>query len=440
MARWLPRVRNGVPDTPSNPRRLTADPCNKVPRSDILREANVHRPPKLEHAVQRGDSNGHLGHLPASGPRAQRVTDHSLVAANIGLHQGTPIVTRCPLPAHATALGYQLQVPVALGRRELCRCAWHSARTRRYNDRRIRMTLADLTVDIVPIVRPIAGKRRNRARNLLQQGTDLRAVIDILAGQLGGNNLSRVGVHPDMELSPGPAHLCGVLFDQPLTGTAELEPGAVHQQVYRFAARSWSRHRQCFAPSADGRMVWRREIKTKQPKNGCEQPFGLAERQAENRPQRQRRGDRQCRVARLAAARGAWLGLPRRNRAFREPDGQAPALAQGDVIGGPIRHSVPLLRDVVTAILVRFEWHETVRGQERAPPPIPSTPRRQTINPCNKVVRGTCRVEPAPQQKGAGPQQKDAIMKVLIIAAVFALVAAAASAQQLRIFGTLDRG
>jgi hypothetical protein len=36
-------------------------------------------------------------------------------------------------------------------------------------------------------------------------------------------------------------------------------------------------------------------------------------------------------------------GLPfNRNRRFREPDGQAPALAQGDVIGGPIRHSVPL--------------------------------------------------------------------------------------------------
>jgi hypothetical protein len=36
------------------------------------------------------------------------------------------------------------------------------------------MALEDLTVDIVPIVRPITGKRRNRARNLLQQGTDLR--------------------------------------------------------------------------------------------------------------------------------------------------------------------------------------------------------------------------------------------------------------------------
>src|SRR5580693_10105128 len=105
-------------------------------------------------------------------------------------------------------------------------------------------------------------------------------------------------------------------------------------------------------------MVWRREIKTKQLKKGCDQPFGLAERQAENRPQRQRRRDRQRRVARLAAARGAGLGLPCHNRSFREPDGQAPTLAQGNVIGGPIRHSVPLLRDVMTAILVRFEWHD----------------------------------------------------------------------------------
>ena len=76
-----------------------------------------------------------------------------------------------------------------------------------------------------------------------------------------------------------------------------------------------------------------------------------------NRPQRQRPGDRQCRVARLSTRRAAWLGLPRRNRRFREPHGQAPALAQRDVIGSPIRHSVPLLQDVMTAILVRFEWH-----------------------------------------------------------------------------------
>ena len=74
------------------------------------------------------------------------------------------------------------------------------------------MTLADLTVDIVAIIGAVTGKRPNRARNLLQQGTDLRAVINILAGQLGGNDLSSVGVHPDMELSPGPTRPCGVLL------------------------------------------------------------------------------------------------------------------------------------------------------------------------------------------------------------------------------------
>src|SRR5258708_21954596 len=115
-------------------------------------------------------------------------------------------------------------------------------------------------------------------------------------------------------------------------------------------------------------MVGCCEIKIKQRKKGRDQPFGLAERQAENRPQRQRRGDRQRRVARLTAARAAWLGLPRRNRCFREPDGQASALAQGNVIGSPIRHSVPLLRDVMTAILVRFEWHGDCPGSRAVPP------------------------------------------------------------------------
>ena len=38
------------------------------PSQRHLREANVLRPAKLEHAVQRGGSNGHLGRLPASGP------------------------------------------------------------------------------------------------------------------------------------------------------------------------------------------------------------------------------------------------------------------------------------------------------------------------------------------------------------------------------------
>src|SRR3954447_8429537 len=116
-------------------------------------------------------------------------------------------------------------------------------------------------------------------------------------------------------------------------------------------------------------MVWRREIEIKQPKHRCDQSFGLAQRQAEDRPQRQRRRDRQGRVARLAAARATGLGLPRRNRRFCEPHGQAAALAQGAVIGGPIRPSVPLLRDVLTAILFALKGTMTVRGAGAGPPP-----------------------------------------------------------------------
>jgi hypothetical protein len=90
-----------------------SSPAKSAPRAHCSCEANVFRPAKLQHAVERGDSNGHLGRLPPFGARAPRVTDHSLVAADIGFHQGTPIVARCPLPAHPAALGDQLQVPVA---------------------------------------------------------------------------------------------------------------------------------------------------------------------------------------------------------------------------------------------------------------------------------------------------------------------------------------
>src|SRR5690242_79579 len=134
-------------------------------------------------------------------------------------------------------------------------------------------------------------------------------------------------------------------------------------------------------------MVWRREIETKQPKHRCDQSFGLAQRQTEDRPQRQRRRDRQFRVARLAAARAAGLGLPPRNRRFREPHGQAAALAQGAVVGGPIRHSVALFRDVMTAILVRFEWHGELSAVRDGPALLQRPPpRRQTTNPCNKAT------------------------------------------------------
>jgi len=83
------------------------------------------------------------------------------------------------------------------------------------------------------------------------------------------------------------------------------------------------------------------------------------------------RGERgHCSMARvptIAEEDAKRPGLPRRNRRFREPHGQALALAQRDVIGRPIRYSVPLLRDVMTAVLVGFEWHGGGPGSETGP-------------------------------------------------------------------------
>ena len=61
-------------------------------------------------------------------------------------------------------------------------------------------------------------------------------------------------------------------------------------------------------------MVGNGEIETKQTEDGADQAFGLAQGQAEYGLERQRRRDRQRRVVRLTARRGAGLGVPGRDR------------------------------------------------------------------------------------------------------------------------------
>src|SRR5271166_3282539 len=107
---------------------------------------------------------------------------------------------------------------VALRRRSLGRRAQHRTRTRRYDDRRVRVTLSDLTVDVVAIERAVTREGNDRPRHLVEQKPDLRAIIDIRIGQLDRNDLPGVGVHAYMQFPPGPARPCAVLLHQPLTG------------------------------------------------------------------------------------------------------------------------------------------------------------------------------------------------------------------------------
>src|SRR3954466_15391258 len=92
-------------------------------------------------------------------------------------------------------------------------------------------------------------------------------------------------------------------------------------------AGPWSWDLQRLGSAAQGGVVGNRESETEQTNDGADQAFGLAQGQAEHGLERQRRRDRQSRIVRLAARRGAGLGVPGRDRRRREPDRQTPALA-----------------------------------------------------------------------------------------------------------------
>src|SRR5208282_2344955 len=55
-------------------------------------------------------------------------------------------------------------------------------RTRRHDDRCVRVTLGDFIVDVVPIERAVTGEGHDRTRHLVEQSTDLRANQGMPAG------------------------------------------------------------------------------------------------------------------------------------------------------------------------------------------------------------------------------------------------------------------
>src|SRR5438132_1652998 len=219
------------------------------------------------------------------------------------------------------------------------------------------MTGSDRAVDAVLVVCAIAGERGDGTINLVEQATDLRAVIDIIGGQCRGDDPPRVGIDADVQFAPRPAPARAVLLDQPFTGAGQFQPSAVHQQMHGFGAGRRSRHRQCFGPPAQRGMVRDGEIETEQADNGADQPFGLPQSQAEHDAQRLRRRDRQGRIVGLTAPRSPWFGAPGRDRLVAEPDRQTATLAQASIIFRPVRYPILLPGDVMTAIGIDLERH-----------------------------------------------------------------------------------
>src|SRR4051812_36572581 len=93
------------------------------------------------------------------------------------------------------------------------------------------------------------------------------------------------------KLPPRPARARAVLLDQPLAGPAQLQAGAVHQQVRGLgltagisAARPRRpRHLQRRRAPTEGGVVRHAQRQPEQADDGADQPLGLRERQAEHR-------------------------------------------------------------------------------------------------------------------------------------------------------------
>src|SRR5215213_6875550 len=115
------------------------------------------------------------------------------------------------------------------------------------------MALANGAVDTSLIVGSITDEGGEGTWDLLEQGPDLGATIDIVTGQLRGEDLSSVGIHPDVQLAPGSALPGAVLLNQPLAGATQPQACAVDQQVNRFSGpRTGPWHLQGFSPPAQG--------------------------------------------------------------------------------------------------------------------------------------------------------------------------------------------
>jgi len=196
------------------------------------------------------------------------------------------------------------------------------------------MTLVQGGVHAGSVRAAVAQEDLDRLGDLVEQGLDLRSIIDVAVGQDGGDDPAGYGVKADVQFAPGTPFLRAVFLDQPLARAAQLQPGTVNQQVDRSAGGAglhWQL--QALGPPAEGREIWHRQVEAEQLEDRADQPFGLAQRQTEHCPQCQSRRDRQIGVVRLTTRRGAWRGFPGGDhRFFREPHGQTAPLPQRLVI------------------------------------------------------------------------------------------------------------
>jgi hypothetical protein len=102
-------------------------------------------------------------------------------------------------------------------------------------------------------------------------------VVDILVGQVKGNDLAAGGVDADVQLAPSASLRRAVFFKQPFTRAAQFQSGAIDDQV-KVASPVSPGHlnRQSTCPPAQRRMIGNGQVDLQQPHDRANQPFALA--------------------------------------------------------------------------------------------------------------------------------------------------------------------
>ncbi len=179
-------------------------------------DADGVRASQVRHAVERVDGDVHLSCPALVRARAQPVAGHLLEPADRGFGSSANGVAGCFLPSRAAVLGNALQMTVLLRGRGLGHVARHGREPRRHADRRFWMTLGDCGRHAVPVVCTIGGERGSWALDLVEQGTRLGSVVDLLPGRRRRDDLPGVGVQANVQRPPGPTRF-GCYASQPAT-------------------------------------------------------------------------------------------------------------------------------------------------------------------------------------------------------------------------------
>ena len=133
--------------------------------------------------------------------------------------------------------------------------------------------------------------------------------------------------------------LCWCAF--PFAATQNLQPCGIDDQVDRAVVGSGQgRHRNDLVPARECGVVRGLEVEAHQAEQRVQKPLGLAERQAEDDPQRQRGPDREVRVPPLASAKTVLRWYPRGNCILAQPDRDVAAAPEATLVLPPVPDSV----------------------------------------------------------------------------------------------------